>query len=287
MKIAACVILYHPKEEDLQNILTYLPKVDRLYVYDNTENKSASTFFEENSAKVIYYSDLENKGLSIRLNQACNQAISDGYDFLLTMDQDSSFAENNLEQYLNDIENYSNKEKVGIFGLGYSPKNKIVEAKNIVTEEVHSLITSGSVVNLMNFHKIGGFDENLFIDCVDFDYCFSTLKNGFKCINFKNNYFIHSVGIKVKKSSFKSFFLIKKEKHLHSPLRIYYMIRNILYLEKKYSSLFPEYIAERKKGYATLFNTNLNYSSNIFILYKYKFKAILDFKNNKMGKIEF
>ena len=39
MKIAACVILYHPKEKDLENILSYLPKVDKLYIYDNTENK--------------------------------------------------------------------------------------------------------------------------------------------------------------------------------------------------------------------------------------------------------
>jgi hypothetical protein len=36
MRIAACVLLYHPKENDLKNILSYLSKVDKLYIYDNT-----------------------------------------------------------------------------------------------------------------------------------------------------------------------------------------------------------------------------------------------------------
>lgn len=286
MKIAACVILYHPKIEDLQNITTYLSKIDKLYIYDNTENVSTATFFDKNNAKIIYHTDFENKGLSIRLNQACNQAILDGYDFLLTMDQDSSFAENNLQQYLNDIENYLDKEKVGIFGLDYSEKNIIAKNENIITEEVDSIITSGSVINLHNFNTIGGFDENFFIDCVDFDYCFATLKKGFKCINFKNNFFKHSIGTATKKSSFKSFYLIKKEKYLHSPIRIYYKTRNMLYLEKKYALIFPEYIAERKKEHTTIINTNMNYSKNIFTFFKYKFKAISDFKNNKMGKFE-
>lgn len=285
MKIAACVILYHPKIEDLQNISTYLSKIEKLYVYDNTENKTIKSFFQDND-KIIYYTDFENKGLSIRLNQACNQAISDGFDFLMTMDQDSSFNQENLEQYFNDIKSYHNTETVGIFGLENSAKNIKVKPTTIITQEVQALITSASVVNLRNFNKIGGFDENFFIDCVDFDYCFATLKNGFKCINFKNNYFKHSVGTKVKKSSFKTLYLIKKEKYLHSPIRIYYMTRNMLYLEKKYSLIFPESITNIRKAYNTIINTNINYSSNIFTLFKYKFKAIHDFKKNKMGKIE-
>ena len=83
MIIAACVLLYHPKENDLKNKLSYLSKVDKLYIYDNTENKKTIIHFE-NLNKIVYFSDCENKGLFIRLNQACKQAISDGFDFLMT-----------------------------------------------------------------------------------------------------------------------------------------------------------------------------------------------------------
>jgi rhamnosyltransferase len=286
MKIAACVILYYPKEDDLQNISTYLSKVEKLYVYDNTENKTLKSYFKESNPKIMYFSDLENKGVSTRLNQACNQAISDGYDFLLTMDQDSSFTEENLAKYLIAIQNYPNIESVAQFGLEYDSDDKKANDTEIVAEEDYELITSASIINLKNYMKIGDFDENLFIDGVDFDYCFASLQKGLKCIRFKNIFFNHSLGIKVKRGSFKTFYLLKKEKYLCAPIRIYYLVRNTLYLEKKYGAIFPEYIAKLKKRNNSSINTNLNYSNNIFEYFNYKRKAISDFKNNRMGKYQ-
>ena len=285
MKIAACVVLYHPKKKDLNNILSYLPLVDKLYIYDNSENIKTNIPFEDHD-KIIYISDSENKGLSFQLNQACILAIADGFEFLLTMDQDSYFMNENLIQYFDDIKNYSNKDKVGIFGLEYSSDSKTAIPQNIFHKEVEFLITSGSILNLRNYKKIGGFDENLFIDGVDYDFCFATLKMGFKCILFKNNFFNHSIGEKTKNASIKTLYLIKKEKQLHSPIRIYYIKRNLLYLEKKYGALFPELILKMKKRYSSQINSNLLYSKNPFALYKFIFKAKSDFKNNIMGKIE-
>jgi len=58
----------------------------------------------------------------------------------------------------------------------------------------------------------------------------------------------------------------------------------MLYLEKKYGLLFPKYIKERKKQYSSQVTSNMIYSKNIFILLKYRFKAVSDL--NKMGEIE-
>ncbi|OCB78712.1 hypothetical protein [Flavobacterium crassostreae] len=286
MNIAACVIVYHPNQEELQNLSTYASKVNKVYVYDNTEASACAFLRDQNNPKMVYYSDLENKGLSVRLNQACQQALADGFDFLLTMDQDSSFITANLDRYFEDITNFPNKETVGLFNLQYSDKNLVVDPREVLSQEVPTVITSGSVINLKNYTQIGGFDENLFIDGVDFDYCLAALKNGFKCIEFKNNYFKHRIGNKIKRRSFKTLYLVSKEKHLHAPIRLYYMIRNALYLEQKYYSVFPEYISEIKKSYKTQVQTNLNYTNNIFNFYKYQFKAQSDFKNNRMGKFK-
>jgi rhamnosyltransferase len=287
MKIAATVILYNPEDGDLQNILTYSHKVEKLYVYDNSEKKECLLFLKKHNKnnQIIYSSDFQNQGIAIRLNQACNQAISDGYDYLLTMDQDSSFIEGNLKLYFEDIEKYPSKDSVGIFGLNYNSEITKAKSQNRNTTEVHNLITSGSIINLKHFKEIGGFDENLFIDGVDFDFCIATIKCGYKCIFFNDNYFIHQIGLITRKGSFKSLYFIKKEKQLHSPIRIYYMQRNMLYLEKKYASIFPEYVQEIKKCYTTVINTNFNYSRNLITFFKYKFKGINDFKKGKMGKL--
>lgn len=288
MKIAACVILYHPTEEDLQNISTYLSKVDKLYIYDNTDNKNITfpPFLNEYKDKIIYFSDLKNKGISTRLNQACLQAILDGYDLLLTMDQDSSFLEEKLELYLKTVSNYTEIANIAQFGLQYTDQEIKIDNQNIEAIEDYSLITSASIIVLKNFNKIGGFDENLFTDGVDFDYCLAAKEKGLKCILFKNLFFNHSVGAKIKRRSLKTFYLLKKEKYLCSPIRIYYMVRNTLYLQSKYETIFPKYIAKLVKTNKTSITTNRNYSKNIFEFYKYKRKAISDFKNKKMGKID-
>ena len=285
MKIAACVILYHPKKKDLNNILSYLPLVDKLYVYDNSENANNILAFDDDE-KICYMSDSENKGLSIRLNHACNLALTDGFEYLLTMDQDSYFIKDNFIQYLKDIDNFSNVNQVGSFGLEFSSESKIADANTIFTQEVTFLITSGSVINLVNYQKIGGFDENLFIDGVDYDFCFATLKVGLKCICFKNNFFNHSIGEKTKSASIKTLYLIKKEKQLHSPIRIYYIQRNMLYLQKKYGTLFPEIIQKMTKRYKSQIYSNLLYSRKVFAILRFILKAKNDFKRNKMGKIE-
>jgi len=40
-------------------------------------------------------------------------------------------------------------------------------------------------MNLKAFSIIGGFDENLFIDGVDIDYCYAAMTKGFNNIIFK------------------------------------------------------------------------------------------------------
>lgn len=285
MKIAACVILYHPQKKDLNNILSYLPFVDRLYIYNNSENPNCILPFAEDE-KVHYMADSQNNGLPYRLNHACNLALEEGFEYLLTMDQDSFFIPENFKQYVKDVENYPNSIEVGSFGLDYSTEPKVVNPKEILSQEVNLLITSGSVLNLNNYEKIGGFDENLFIDGVDYDFCLATLKAGLKCVNFKNNFFNHSFGEKTRSASIKTLFLIKKEKQLHSPIRLYYIKRNLLYLQQKYGEDFPALVEKMTKRYTRQIGSNLLYSRDLFAILKFLSKAKKDFKNNKMGKIE-
>ena len=280
---AACVILYNPTDDNIKNIDTYLSKVSELYVYDNTETKSNENLFKEHT-NIHYYWDGENKGLSIRLNQACERALKSKFEYLLTMDQDSSFLEENIDQYFRNILSFPTKEEVAVYGLEY-----IINGISDITpnfSEVDHLITSGSVLNLKIYNEIGGFDENLFIDVVDIDYCYSALTKGFKNIKFGKIFFEHSLGEPVKSGSIYSLYLIKKNKVVHSPLRIYYMCRNILYLEEKYTNKIPDNIKKLKQDYKHHIKKCIKYSDDFFKILRYKRRAIEDFNNKKMGKFQ-
>jgi len=279
---AACVILYNPKKEDIANILTYVNKVKKVYVFDNTEGKSNENLFL-NFENVSYFWDNENKGIAIRLNEACKNAIADNFDYLLTMDQDSSFLEENIDRYFTDILHFKEKEKVAVYGLEYAAN----EINDTTPEyiEVDHLITSASILNLKLYDEIGEFDENLFIDGVDIDYCYSALSKGFKNIKFGRLYFNHSLGVRVKRGSFYTLYLFKKHVSVHSSLRVYYMQRNMLYIKNKYGKLLPEIIHKFVKNQRHHISKNIKYSDELFTILKYKRKAVDDFNNKKMGKL--
>lgn len=282
LNLAGTVILYHPKEEDLDNLKSYLFKIDRLYVYDNSAKKTVSKFILENE-KINYFWDGENYGLSIRLNQACQQAILDGFDYLLTMDQDSSFLEKNLDCYIDAIVNFKEKEKTAVYGLEYDINDSTHETPDFI--EVDHLITSASILNLKLFNEIGKFDENLFIDGVDIDYCYAALSRGYKNIKFGKIEFNHSLGIRTERSSIFNLYIFKKNVSLHSSIRVYYMYRNMLYIKNKYKKMLPKIIKKFEKNQIHQINKNIKYSDEFFTVLNYYFKAKRDFKNHTMGKI--
>ena len=90
MKLAGIITLYHPDKNVLSNIETFLNQLDILYVLDNTENPDVLTreMFSE-IGKVEYKAFGGNMGIAYAMNYAL-KAVK-GYDFLLTMDQDSYF----------------------------------------------------------------------------------------------------------------------------------------------------------------------------------------------------
>jgi rhamnosyltransferase len=200
------------------------------------------------------------------------------------MDQDSSFLEENIDGYFKDILNFKGKEKVAVYGLEYSKNDINDTTENYI--EVDHLITSASVMNLKLYNEIGGFDENLFIDGVDIDYCYSALSKGFKNIKFARNFFNHSLGVRSRRGSVFTLYLIKKNVSVHSSLRVYYMYRNMLYIKNKYENVIPDIIKKFVKNQKHQVNKNIKYSNEFFTVLKYKRKAISDFNNKKMGKLK-
>lgn len=290
MKFATAVILYNPTESEIKNINTYNKFVDKVLIYDNSENKNNDGLLEILDTKNFSYIKNEsNEGLCIPLNKAIKYCIENEYDFLLTMDQDSYFLEENIAKYFDDIKNFEGGllDQVGQFGLWY--KNYELRNNDLVFYETRPyLITSSSVININAIKKQNiSFDENLFIDSVDFSFSFDIALKGLKNILFTENYFVHNLGDPVKRASYKSLYLIKKNKIIHSPIRVYYIKRNSLYLENKYLNT-KMYLHSKKirEGVTKYVKKCLSYSKNPFEVYSYIKKAEKDFKNNNMGKIK-
>jgi rhamnosyltransferase len=284
MKIAAVVILYYPPQDVLSNIKSYYNQVDKIYVFDNTDKE---TYIKEaliQLPKVEFYHDYKNEGISKRLNSAAKLAIENNYNWLLTMDQDTCFSNEAIESYFKCFNDYPHKELVSMFGTEYTNKKSLVLPK-CQPEEAENLITSGMLLNLNLFTKIGLFDEKLFIDSVDHDYCIRAKLLGFLTIKFANIRIQHNLGEEVFRSSIKSLFLIRKKKVIHSPLRCYYMYRNMLYLEKKFKGTDVYLSYNLRKIVTGNLKASIFYGGKMAKVLKYLFLAKKDFKNDRMGKM--
>ena len=233
MRVAMMITWYNPNDENINNISEYLKFVDKLYIVDNSSNNNKDLL--KNNKKIKYIPNMKNLGIATALNIAANKAIEDGYDFLVTMDQDSLLSKDNYD----DMVNYINNNDMTNIGI-VSPYHDIETNRKKPTvnvEEVLEVMTSGNFLNLDIYKKVGGFKDWLFIDDVDIEYCLNLNKNGYKVIRLNSIKMNHKLGnTKVYKILNKRFIVSN-----HNAIRRYYMFRNMYYICEMYQDTFPEY----------------------------------------------
>jgi rhamnosyltransferase len=280
MNIAGVVILYHPDIEQLSdNIQTYLNGLKQLYVYDNSESKTPG--LEEALLKldpsIQYHYFNANEGIAKRLNQAIAQATSNQYDYLLTMDQDSSFNDGDFDKYELSIQS-SGDSNVAQFGVNCQPDFTLPKDE---PEEALTLITSGSVLNLSLTKHIGPFNEDLFIDFVDAEFSYRVIQNGYTNLMFSNIVLNHALGTLVEGRGLGNF--KKSMRIIHAPTRVFYIVRNGLYLLFKAQGL----TSSMKKDVIRcikIIKNDLIYNPELLAVYKNLFSGISAFLMNRMGK---
>ena len=280
MNIAGVVILYHPDMELLlANIQSYNTGLKQLYVYDNSDTKTLG--IEEALLKLnpsIEYKYFNaNEGIAKRLNQAIEQASLNRYDFLLTMDQDSSFKAGDFEKYKSLIQSTAYNH-VAQFGVNCQPD--YTQSKE-QPEEALTLITSGSILNLSIIKNIGSFKEDFFIDFVDAEFSYRVIQNGYINLMFSNIVLNHALGTLVEGRGLGNF--KKSMRIIHAPIRVYYIIRNGLYLYFKVKGL----TSPMKKDVIRcikIIKNDLIYNPQLFSVYKNVFAGIYAFMANRMGK---
>ena len=280
MKLAGVVILYHPdKTLLLQNIRSYLSVLDMLYVIDNTALTDSLLAKELKSlgSNIKYIANQQNLGIGKALNKASGLAISDGYTWMLTMDQDSYFEESQLSAY-NDqfIQLFSTRKDVAVIAPSYLDTTFSALKKNNEYIKVNAVITSGSIINLDIWKKLNGFDEKLFIDEVDHEYCYRANTHNFEVNQFQNIYFKHQLG----KSKVAGYFgsIAKRSRIIHSPERVYFMVRNYLFIRKKYKAAMAAEFKKRDAEVLNFVKNNLFFSGNFIKNFKSIVNGFIDYK---------
>lgn len=265
-KICGLVVVYNPDDNVYSNISSYKNLVEKLYVLDNSDEKKMDFILRLKKEKNIQYIDLKyNQGIAKAQKIGLTLAIEEGFDYCLTMDQDSIFPEDKFSIILTYLDDKTSSD-YGIIGLNYDKRNKFKGIK-----AVHDIISSGNFINITNYKMIDGFKEELFIDWVDFDICEQFYKINKKIGMIGDIFIEHKIGNPIKFTFFgKTYFSMN-----HSPIRYFYRYRNALYLYKKNKKFYKKYY------YKSLF---FDIPKMIFFEEKKVIKLKMILKGRKFGK---
>lgn len=282
VKVAAIVILYEPDVDVIENMKSYVQDLDRLYVYDNSTE--INTEIERaicNFTNAEYYFAGENQGLCVPYNQYYRKAIEEGMDWFITLDQDSQ-AEKNMLCAMKDFANSDLcDEKIGIIAPVICDLNDEYIQQDMDYRYVSEVIQSGSMHRLDMMKIIGDYDENLFIDQIDYEYCARCRAGGYKVVKLNQAILFHDCQDKDTQHKLVDGKMIYFNKY--SLLRYYYRYRNTLYCYDKYREKDPIYALDcqnflRKTEMSIELEDDAEEEKNILQKAKY------DFEHHIMGK---
>jgi len=229
--IIACIVTYNPDITRLkENINSILPQVGKVIIFDNGSDNVQDVITEFEHLCTITRS-VDNIGIASALNELCHHCEKIGCEWVLTLDQDSVCPGNLMVEYSKLL----SQPNVGMLSPRINDRNVGILDWNSDAQydEIDACITSASLINLEAWRNVGGFWDDLFIDMVDFDMCWSLREKGYKILRVNTVSLLHEIG-----HSTSAVFRGSKVAILnHNPKRYYYIFRNTIAVGRRHHRL--------------------------------------------------
>ena len=188
--IWAGIVSYNPDMARLrENVAAVAPQVDQLLIFDNG-SENVKEVEEAFGSFVRIICSTENLGMAKALNQLCLSAEKGGATDIVLLDQDSVAADD-----LVGSEAKYRGEGVGLVcALTVDRNHKGEMVDNSLVFDVKRPITSGSMVNIAAWSAVGGYDERLFVDWVDVEFCDNLRTHGYRLLRTYGTNILHELG---------------------------------------------------------------------------------------------
>jgi rhamnosyltransferase len=274
-EVAGVMVAYFPDQDVVERVFRYCEMLGNLFVIDNTDQLQRIEFPKINGLIVNRLG--VNVGVAAALNIGIESAVAHDYKWVLLLDQDSDLSRKALVSTLAGIDS-----DVGIVAPKQVSK-KADASRALGREGFHSVdftITSGSILSVDAFHKCGPFDERLFIDHIDHDYCLRLGLNGYKTLECLHAVMNHSLG----DVRHQKFLGLSVEITSHKPFRIYYFFRNGIFVSKRYAISHPQFVWIFAKGCFVQFMKTVLFEANKILRIRMMLLGIFDGVVGRSGR---
>ncbi len=234
-KVAAVVTTFQGGEFLLPHLERIAEQVAVVVIVDDSGDPSRKgTLSFRGMEKAIVLHNEENLGIAAALNRGIAQAGAEGCDWIITLDDDTLVS----RTYLSDIFQFVEtgvEPNIGLIACSREGSEVADQAKPSGYTLKRTLITSGCVFEYRTFQDSGGFDEGLFIDLVDFDFCTKLRQAGRSLVLLNKSGMAHRVGSARAVRAFGVTFVV----YHHAPFRLYYQMRNVFLFARKHLAFDP------------------------------------------------
>jgi rhamnosyltransferase len=274
--ICGVIVTYRPDSEFFSRAQRLSRQLAKVVAVDNGSSESSVGELRELADKENLHLILNhrNEGVARALNQGAEWATAHGFDWILTLDQDTLVEHDMVESLCAVYHTFPDQTKLAMIGSNYT--DSVLRTPFLTANgdndrswlEVKTTITSGSLIPLSAYSIIGPFREELFIDCVDFEYCLRARSMGFRVIMTRKPLMQHGIGnVTMHDLPWKT-----TTTSNHSPARRYFMTRNQLVLAREY--LWSEPIWTAAMLYTHLKATILMFFFEKDVLHKLRFTGM-------------
>ncbi len=239
LPVCAVIVTYHPSAKMLELLSDVLAQVQALVVVDNGSNADEVQALR-NRSRALGFQLIENRknlGIAEALNQGVAWAKVKGFLWVILFDQDSRVTDGFVRQMFDAWKSHPDRDRVASVHPRYVDPDTGIELHVPRASDLSPILpmTSGTLMPLWIFDKVGWFASEYFIDLVDWEYCFRIRAAGFLVADAEQARLLHAAGSPADTAVLGRTF---HPSH-HSTVRRYYISRNCIAFYRKYLFRFP------------------------------------------------
>lgn len=245
--VSSITVAFNPNPQRLaEQVRALQGEVDDIVIVDNGSERAVAQLPDLAGLPIRVLALAENTGVAHGFNAGVAAARQRGAQYVLLLDDDSVPTAGMVDELLGAchdrsldagapvaavgprVQDSRDSHDYPFIRLGWT-HNRHVRCGSTPGELIACdfLISSGSLVPMKSFAAVGEFDEDLFIDSVDFEWCCRARSRGLVLYGVCAARLDHRLGDR-RHTVFNAFDLV-----VHSPERIYYMTRNRFLLYRR------------------------------------------------------
>ena len=238
-EVYAVVVTYNPDSSLEQNVRALLPQVGKIIIVDNQSSPAARSLVARVASDCeveVVWND-QNLGIARGLNSGIDRVLKYGHcSWIATFDQDSLVPADFVDAIFEAYSSCPFRDDVAMIGANYKLAMSASAGEPTPVQsgswfrEVKTLMTSGSFVKSTIFGPDDRFDESLFMDYVDHDFCLRLRQQGLRIIQALGAVLDHRLGSPTSHRVLGKRFMVPN----YSPARYYSNARNRVIVYRRY-----------------------------------------------------